>query len=102
VLSLFLVGLSLVGVLIAAELAILLLFAGSGVAVLGLAAGGFDKVQEFLHRPAPSILASLAPFLGTSLLVSIPLTGCATAIVAAPWARVYKSLLDTDLSETFA
>jgi hypothetical protein len=100
--SLFLVGLCLMGVLLAAEFAIYILLFAVGAAVLGLAAGGFGALPAFFSQPPGVILFKLSPILVILLVLGVPLAGCAMAVVSAPWARAFRDLVPaSDLSDAF-
>jgi hypothetical protein len=90
--SLILILLGLIGIAIVAELII-----GAVVTALGAGAffgiiGGPDHAIAFFQQSPSAILTSLAPILGVYLVLLVPLSGCAVAIFAAPWASAYKDL----------
>ena len=93
VLSLFLIGLSLIAVLMLAEAIIGALFLGVGFVGLAATAGGLDHLQAFFQQGPAAVLGQLAPLLVIYGLAMIPISGCATAIVVAPWARAYRDLV---------
>ena len=98
---LFFVGLSLFGILILAELAVVIVAVAVGAAALGVAAGGFGNLSGFFHLPPMEIVRRLAPLLAIYALASIPLQGCAVAIAGAPWAKAYQDMLP-DSAEAFS
>ena len=98
--SLFLLALCLLGVLLAAELVILIPFVGIAVAAIAALGGIQPAVALFQESPAAA-LARLWPFLAAYVVLLIPISGCATAILGAPWARAYKDLAP-DASSVFA
>lgn len=90
--SLFLVGLCIVAILLAAEMVIFLLALGFGAAGLGLAAGGFGQLQTFFQSPPEAILLKLAPLFVLYAIAAIPIAGGFSAILGAPWARAFRDL----------
>jgi hypothetical protein len=90
--SLFAIGLCLVGIALAAEVVIGAVLIGLGVAALGAAAGGLHNVQALFALGPAVIAARLAPWLIVYAVLAIPLTGCASAIFMAPWARAYRDV----------
>ncbi|HEY1425645.1 MAG TPA: hypothetical protein VGF50_03140 [Caulobacteraceae bacterium] len=100
VLSLFLIGLALVGIFILIDLVLLAIAIGAGAAAVQ-SLGGLGQVAAQLHASPAELLGKLAPLLGAFALLQIPLGGCLTAIAAAPWARAYRDLT-ADASQVFA
>lgn len=91
--SLFVIGLCLVGIAIAAELVIgALFFALAAAAGVGHLFGGPQDLQALLALGPTAIAARLAPWLIAGAVVAIPLEGCAMAIMMAPWARAYRDV----------
>jgi len=90
--SLFLIGLSLVVILIGAEVVVGAFMVGLGMAAVG-AAGGFQNVQGFLQLGPAVVIGRLAPWLIAYAVLGIPVIGCVTAICMAPWARAYRDVL---------
>jgi hypothetical protein len=90
--SLFVIGLSLVAIALLAEAIVGAFLVALGVAALGVAAGGLGNVQAFLALGPAVIAARLAAWLVVYAVLAIPLSGCATAIFMAPWARAYRDL----------
>jgi hypothetical protein len=93
VLPLFLIGLSLVAILSIAQAIIGALFIGVGVVGLATVAGGFSNLPAFFQQGPVAVLGQLTPLLVVYGLAMIPISGCVTAIVAAPWARAYRDLV---------
>lgn len=87
---LLLTGLSLVGVLFAAEAIILVLTFTTGAAVLSLAAGGLDNLQAFFQKGPQWVAGRLWPLVAVWAIAAIPVAGSLSAIMAAPWARAYR------------
>ncbi|MFI4936440.1 MAG: hypothetical protein ACHP7N_17665 [Caulobacterales bacterium] len=100
--SLFVIALGLFGIALVAELVLGVILFGLGAAMLGAAAGGFDHLPAFFSQPPMVIFQALAPGLIVYAVLAVPLTGCAVAIFAAPWAHAYRDLAAGDKSETFA
>ena len=98
--SLMLLGLGLIGVFLAIEIVVLILLAAIAAAVIS-AAGGLDQVRTMLQHSPEVLLSQAWPFLIAWSIVAIPIAGCALAIAAAPFARVYLDL-KSDASEAFA
>jgi hypothetical protein len=90
--SLFVIGVCLVLIAMAAELVIGALVIGLGLAALGVSAGGMANLQAFFQLPPMTIVSRLAPWLVVYGLAAIPLEGCAMAIFMAPWARAYRDV----------
>jgi hypothetical protein len=97
--SLFVVGLGLAAILMAAEFVVIALVAAIGAATLGLAAGGFDA---FFNQPPLVVAEKLAPGLILYVLAAIPISGCGLAVFVAPWARAYLDLSPPAPDGTFA
>jgi hypothetical protein len=93
--SLFLTGLSVFGILLAAEVLLEVLAAGSGAAVLYLAAGGFDKLQALFQQPPAVIAGKLWPLGVIWMLGAFLCVGPLSAIMIAPWAKAYRDLAPT-------
>jgi hypothetical protein len=90
--SLFVIGLCLVGIAIAAELVVATLgFSVVRAAVIGHALTR-DSLQAFLALGPAAIVSRLAPWLIIGAVVAIPLEGCVMAIFMAPWARAYRDV----------
>ncbi len=90
--GLFLIALSLAGILIAGEIVLGAVLMAVGTGLLGAAAGGLENLPTFFERPPGAIVSAFAPLLALMVLVGIPLSGAILAIVAAPWARAYRDL----------
>jgi hypothetical protein len=90
--GLFLIGLCLAGIVVAAEVLAIALTFGAGAAALYLAAGGFNELQGFFQQPPPLIASKLWPLAALWALVAVPAAGALSAILCAPWARVYRDL----------
>jgi hypothetical protein len=90
--SLFVVGLCLLGIALAAELVVGAFLVALGVAALGAAAGGLGNLQAFFALAPAVIVTRLAPWLIVYAVLAIPLQGCVMAIFGAPWARAYRDV----------
>jgi len=90
--ALFVIGLCLMLIALAAEVVIGAFAIGLGVAALGVSAGGLANVQAFFQLPPPTILARLAPWLVVYGVAAIPIEGCFMAIFMAPWAQAYRDV----------
>jgi hypothetical protein len=93
VLSLFLIGLSLVAVLMLAQMIVGAILLAVGFVGLATIAGGLVNLPTFFQQGPATVLGQLTPLLVVYGLAMIPISGCATAIVAAPWARAYRDLV---------
>jgi hypothetical protein len=100
--DLFVIGICLFVILLVIELIVGAFAIGIGLAILSQAAGGLSNIQGFFTRPPAEILSTLAPALIAFGIIGIPLTGCLMAIVAAPWAKAYRDLVQSDAAATFA
>jgi hypothetical protein len=86
------VGLSLVGIVLALELALLALLVLASLAFLG--EGGVDEAaaSAFFAQDASIWMAELAPWAVGMALVGALLGAVVTTILAAPWAEAYRQL----------
>jgi hypothetical protein len=101
--SLFAMALVVFLILAAAELVIGLILAAIGMGVLSSMAGGLSGLPALFKQPPQQLFGKLAPLLALLAVVWVPLTGCAMAIMGAPWARAYRDLRPPrDIAETFA
>lgn len=101
--QLFGLALLVLVVLIAAELVVALVLAAVGLGVAASLGGGLKALPAFFQQPPSVVLAHLGPFLAALAVIWIPLTGCAAAIGAGPWARAYRDLRPArDIAETFS
>ncbi len=100
--SLFMVGLITVLILLLAEIVVLAIFGVAGFAGLAAIAGGMDHLGQFFKQPSAAILSGMAPLLAAYAVLWVPLAGCAYAIMAAPFARAYRDLVQPDVSGTFS
>jgi hypothetical protein len=91
--SLFVIGLSLFGLAIVAELVVATLgFAAVRAAIVGHMVDK-QSIEAFLALGPAAIAARIAPWLIVGALVAIPVEGCVTTILLAPWARAYRDVL---------
>lgn len=90
--ELFVIALSLIGIMLAAEVVIGIIFFAVIVAGVLAAAGGSAHLNALAGANPGALFATLAPWLVVGALLWIPLTGCFLAIVSAPWARAYLDL----------
>jgi hypothetical protein len=103
VVGLLAIGLLLMLILIAGEIILGLIMVVAGAGVLGVLAGGLQNIPVLLQQQPQALVGRLTPFLAIAALVWIPLSGCAAAVVSAPWARAYRDLRPKrDIAETFA
>jgi hypothetical protein len=100
--GLFLIGLALVAIVLLAEIVIGAILIGGGIAALGAIAGGAQNLPAFFQQPPGVILSKVAVLLAVYVVVAIPLSGCAMAILGAPWANAYRQLVPGGVSDTFA
>jgi len=86
------VGLLLVGIVLALELALLALLVVASLAFLG--EGGLDEAaaSAFFAQDASIWMAELAPWAVGMALVGALLGAVVTTILAAPWAEAYRQL----------
>jgi hypothetical protein len=87
------VGLLLVGIVLALELALLALIVVVSLAFLG--EGGLDEAaaSAFFAQDASIWMAELAPWAVGMALVGALLGAVVTTILAAPWAEAYRQLV---------
>jgi hypothetical protein len=89
--SLFLIGLSLFGLLLLIDILLLaIVFALGAAAVQSL--GGLSQVAAQLRASPQALIGRLAPLLAVYALLQIPIGGCLSAIAGAPWAKAYSDL----------
>jgi len=90
--SLFLVALLLFLILLVAEflVSIVMTLVGGGMFAAIIGMNGF---ASFFQQPLQVIVSKLLPAFVVFAVLWVPLTGCAMAIVCAPWARAYKDLI---------
>jgi len=100
--SLFLLALCIVAILFVGEVIIGAVLILIGAGALSSAAGGLGNLAAFFRQPLAEILSGLAPFLVGLAVVWIPFSGCALALMGAPWARAYRDLVGPDLAATFS
>ena len=100
--ALLVIGIALFAILLVAEIVIGLVLLTVGFGYLSSAAGGLPHLRDFFSGSPASILASVTPLLVIFAVIWIPLTGCAFAIMGAPWARAYRDLSGPDLAATFS
>jgi hypothetical protein len=91
--DLFVILLVQIVIVLVIEMVVAVVFIAIGFAFLSQAAGGLNGLRDFFTRPPAEIFSTLAPALVVVGLVSIPVTGCMMAILAAPWARAYRDLV---------
>ena len=101
--SLLLIALCLFGVLVVFEVIVLTVFFAIAAAAIGLT-GGLSHAGELLRRSPRALIAQLWPFAAVYAVLAAPLSGCALAIAAAPFASAYRDVaLDpAATSATFA
>jgi len=90
--SLFGVGLGLVALALGAEIVIGLLVLIVGGALLYVVAGGAAPLQAFMEHPTPDFVVKLWPLAVLWTVLAVPISGCLSAIMSAPWARAYRDL----------
>ncbi|HEX4095882.1 MAG TPA: hypothetical protein VHX64_04090 [Caulobacteraceae bacterium] len=100
--SLFLIGLSLVGVGLGVEVLGLALGAAVWAIILATSGFGFDHLQGFIQQPPATLIAEVVPYAIGSMVLSIPIVGALSAIFMAPWARAYRDLVPAPTGQTFA
>lgn len=100
--ALFLVGLALFAIALFAEILLGIVIAALGLGLLAGFAGGLAHVPALFQQPLPSVLARLGPLFVLFIAIWIPFAGCLHAVMAAPWARVYRSLKPPDVAAAFA
>ncbi len=96
------VGLLLILILLACEIVVVAIFMAVGFSVLSLSFGGMQNLAGVLRTEGLSAFSRVMPLVTAVALVSAPLLGCATAIMTAPWARIYRDLKGPDLAATFS
>jgi hypothetical protein len=100
--ALLVIGIALFAILLIAEIVFGLVLLAVGFGYLSSVAGGLSHLRDFFSGSPASILASVAPLLLIFAVIWIPLTGCAFAVIGAPWARAYRDLSGPDLAATFS
>jgi hypothetical protein len=96
------IALVLVLIIMAAELVLGHALLAVGFGVVAVLAGGLHNLPMLFQQSPQIILGRLAPLLVVMGLIWIPLTGCISAIMSAPWARAYRDLRPPrDIAETF-
>lgn len=96
------IALVLVLIIMAAELVHELVLLAVVVVVVAVLAGGLHNLPMLFQQSPQIILGRLAPLLVVMGLIWIPLAGCISAIMSAPWARAYRDLRPPrDIAETF-
>ena len=102
VVSLLAIGLLLMLILLVGEIIVLIVMGAIGVGTLAAVAGGLQNLPTLAQQPA-MLLAKLMPLIIVLAVLFIPIAGCASAIVSAPWARAYRDLKPKgDIAATFA
>ena len=97
------IALLLLLIIMAVELVLGVLLVALGFGAVAVLAGGLQNLPVLLRQPPQAILGRLAPLLVVMGLIWIPLAGCFSAIMSAPWARAYRDLRPRrDIAETFA
>ncbi|HZL00617.1 MAG TPA: hypothetical protein VFC47_12030 [Caulobacteraceae bacterium] len=99
--SLFVIGLSLIIILVVIEAIVGTIIVVVGVGVLGSVAGGLENLPAFFRQPPQDLLSKLTPVIAIVALAWTPLVGCAMAIFAAPWARAYRDLVGPSVAAEF-
>lgn len=87
--DLFLIGFGLFLVVVLIEVVLGAIALAIGLAVVGANSQSFAAL---FARPPADIIGSLTPVLAVVVVISIPVTGCLQAIIAAPWARAWRDL----------
>lgn len=87
--DLFLIGFGLFLVVVLIEVVLGAIALAIGLAVVG---AKFQTLAALFARPPSEIISGLAPVLAAGVVISIPVTGCLQAIIAAPWARAWRDL----------
>jgi hypothetical protein len=90
--ALLLMALSLFGIAIVVEMAVVLIAWIIGLSVLSGVAGGLSAIPALFRQPPATLLADLTPLLVLAGAAAIPLYGAFLAIFGAPWARAYLDL----------
>jgi hypothetical protein len=102
VVSLLAIGLLLMLILMVGEILVLIVMGVIGIGSLAAIAGGLQNLQTLAQQPA-ALFAKLVPLIIGLAVLFIPIAGCASAIVSAPWARAYRDLKPKgDIAATFA
>jgi hypothetical protein len=100
--ALFLIGLVLTFILLAAEIVLGIISVAIGVGALGAMAGGLQNLGPFFQQSPQALMTRLGPLLIVAAVIWAPFAGCMIAIVGAPWARAYRDLKPVDIAATFA
>jgi hypothetical protein len=90
--ELFLIALSLVGIMLAAEVIVGIIFFVIIMASVAVSAGGSGALNAMAFANPGATLVAFAPALVIGAVLWIPLIGCFIAITTAPWAKAYLDL----------
>ena len=100
--ALFMIGLVVFVIILAAEIVFGIVLVALGVGVLGAMAGGLQNLPVFFQQPMGTLFGRLGPLVILVAVLWLPFIGGLTAIMGAPWARAYRDLKPSDLASTFA
>jgi hypothetical protein len=98
---LFVIFIAQIGILMLAELVLVVVLFALGAAALGVTAGGFTNIPQFFKRPPQEIVSLVAPWLIGLGILFIPISGALIAFMGAPWARVLRDLTHSDALDAF-
>lgn len=87
--DLFLIGFGVFLLVILIEVVLGAIALAIGLAVVG---ANLASLSTLFAKPPAEIMAATAPVLVIVFLVAIPVTGCLSAILGAPWARAWRDL----------
>jgi hypothetical protein len=90
--SLFLIGLSLLGVFLVFDIVLLALILALGAGAVG-ALGGLSQAATLFQQSPQAAFLRIWPFAAVYMVIMVPVSGCVLAIAGAPWAKAYQDLL---------
>lgn len=96
--SLFLIALLLVIMILTAEIVLV----GIGAGLVGAMALGIGQVQTLAQQSPAALLSRFAPVLLVEGVGWIVLIAVVMPVFAAPWARAYRDLRQTDVAAAFS
>jgi hypothetical protein len=96
------IALLLVLIIMVSELVLVIALGAIGLGALAAMVGGLHNLPAMAHDPA-GLIAKLLPLIMGGAILFIPIAGCLSAVVNAPWARAYRDLKPKgDIAATFA
>jgi hypothetical protein len=100
--ALFLIALVLFVIILIGEIVLGILLFALGLGALAAIAGGLQNLPTLFQQPTLAMLERISPLIVIVAVLWVPLIGCVSAVMGAPWARAYRDLRPPDVSATFA